>query len=276
LETKNVKSAGKLLAVLECFSMVDKRLSVGEIARRTELPRSTAHRLIMALKEIGFLEQDRTRDEYRLGVKLFELGSIVLVNMDLHREAPPLVDALTAAARESVHLCVFDGLRMVFVERSPGGRSGENNATITMEASPCHCTGVGKAALAFQPAAVIERVIGLGLTAYTRNTITDPDRFRAELKEIQERGFALDRGEIEISRSCVAAPIRDSTGKVFAAMSCTGAAARMTPERLDELALLVVNHADTISWRLGWRPEEVADEKRRLKARTPRSAAPAA
>lgn len=275
LETKNVKSAGKLLAVLECFSSVDKRLSVGEIARRTDLPRSTAHRFIMALKEIGFLEQDRTRDEYRLGIKLFELGSIVLGNMDLHREAPPFVDALTATTRESVHLCVFDGLRMVFVERSAGGRSGENNATITMEASPSHCTGVGKAALAFQPATVIERVIGLGLNAYTRNTITDPDRLRAELEAIRARGFAFDHGEIEIGRNCVAAPIRDSSGKVFAAMSCTGPASRMTPERLEELAPVVVNHANTISWRLGWRPEESGDEKPRRRARAPRSLAPA-
>ncbi len=274
LETKNVKSAGKLLAVLECFSSVDKRLSVGEIARRTDLPRSTAHRLIMALKEIGFLEQDRSRDEYRLGIKLFELGSIVLNNMDLHREAPPFIDALTAATRESVHLCVFDGLRMVFVERSTGGRSGENNATITMEASPCHCTGVGKAALAFQPPIVIERVIALGLSAYTRNTITDPDRLRAELATIRERGYAFDRGEIEIDRNCVAAPIRDSSGKVFAAMSCTGPAGRMPPERLEELAPIVVNHADSISWRLGWRRDD-AEEKPRRRARSTRTPAPA-
>lgn len=252
LETKNVKSAGKLLAVLECFSSVDKRLSVSEIARRTDLPRSTAHRLILALKEIGFLEQDRSRDEYRLGIKLFELGSIVLGNMDLHREAPPFVEALTATSRESAHLCVFDGLRMVFVERSTGGRSGAHNATITMESSPCHCTGVGKAALAFQPPPVIERVIGLGLNAFTRNTITDPERLRAELETIRTQGFAFDRGEIEIARACVAAPIRDRSGKVFAAMSCTGPTARMTEERLAELAPVVVGYADALSRRLGW------------------------
>ncbi|MDR6953244.1 DNA-binding IclR family transcriptional regulator [Ancylobacter sp. 3268] len=273
METKNVKSAGKLLAVLECFSSVDKRLSVGEIARRTDLPRSTAHRLILALKEIGFLEQDRSRDEYRLGIKLFELGSIVLNNMDLHREARPFVDALTVATREAAHLCVFDGLRMVFVERSSGGRSGENNATITMESSPCHCTGVGKASLAFQPPAVIDRVIGLGLSAYTRNTITDPDRLRAELEQIRERGYAIDRGEIEIDRNCVAAPIRDSTGKVFAALSCTGPASRMTAERLAEIAPLVVNHADSISWRLGWRRDTGGGEARPRRARTPRTPA---
>ncbi len=257
LATKNVKSVGKLLAVLECFSSVDKRLPVSEIARRTDLPRSTAHRLILALKEIGFLEQDRTRDEYRLGIKLFELGSIVLGNMDLHREAPPFVEALTATSREAAHLCVFDGLRMVFVERSTGGRSGEHNATITMESSPCHCTGVGKAALAFQPPAVIERVIGLGLTAFTRNTITDPDRLRIELDTIRRQGFAFDRGEIEIARACVAAPIRDRSGKVFAALSCTGPAARMTEERLIELAPNVVGYADALSRRLGWESGEM-------------------
>ncbi|NYZ13954.1 IclR family transcriptional regulator [Azospirillum sp. RWY-5-1] len=256
MQTKNVKSAGKLLAVLECFSSLDRRLSVAEIARRTALPRSTAHRLILALKEIGFLEQDRSRDEYRLGMKLFELGSIVLFNMDLQREAKPFVEALASLTREAVHLCVFDGSRMVFVERSSGGRTGQNNATITMETTPCHCTGVGKVALAFQPDAVIDRVIGFGLPAYTRNTITDPTRLKEELAATRARGFALDFGEIEPGRNCVAAPIRNTGGQVFAAISVSGSSTRLRPETLEQLAPILTSHAESISLRLGYNPDE--------------------
>lgn len=266
MKTTNVKSAGKMLSVLECFSSVDRRLSVSEIARRTDLPRSTAHRLIGALKEMGFLEQDHTRDEYRLGIKLFELGSIVLNNMDLHREARPFVDALTALTHEAVHLCVFDGLRMVFVERSSGGRTGQNNSTITMETTPCHCTGVGKAALAFQPESTIERVLNLGLPALTRNTITDPSRLRDELTAIRERGYAFDHGEIEITRNCVAAPIRNTGGRVFAAVSVSGPAVRMTDERLRELAPLVTSHANSISFRLGFEPADSRSSANRMGA----------
>jgi DNA-binding IclR family transcriptional regulator len=255
-KTATVKSAGKMLSILECFSSVDRRLSVSEIAQRSSLPRSTAHRLIGTLREMGFLEQDHTRDEYRLGIKLFELGSIVLNNMDLHREARPFVDALTSLTNEAVHLCVFDGLRMVFVERSSGGRTGNHNATITMETTPCHCTGVGKATLAFQPVQVIERVLNLGLPAFTRNTITDPARLREDLAVIRERGYALDHGEIEINRNCVAAPIRNSSGNVFAAVSVSGPSSRMTDERLAELAPVVLSHAASISLRLGFHPPQ--------------------
>ncbi|MGQ9371624.1 IclR family transcriptional regulator [Azospirillum sp. ST 5-10] len=253
MQTKNVKSAGKLLAVLDCFSILDRRLSVTEIARRTKLPRSTAHRLILALKEIGFLEQDRSRDEYRLGMKLFELGSIVLSNMDLQREARPFVEALASLTREAVHLCIFDGSRMVFVEKTTGGRTGQNNATITMETTACHCTGVGKAALAFQPEAVIERVIGLGLPAFTGNTITDPARLKTELADTRARGYALDFGEIELNRNCVAAPIRNTGGQVFAAISVSGPATRLRAAQLEQIAPIIVSHADSISQRLGFR-----------------------
>lgn len=251
MKTNTIKSAGKLLNVLECFSTVDRRLSVSDIARRTDLPRSTAHRLILALRDMGFLEQDHSRDEYRLGIKLFELGSIVLANMDVHRVAKPYVEALGSLSRESVHLCVFDGLKMVFIERGDGGRAGTNNATTTMESSPCHCTGVGKAALAFQAANVIDRVLGLGLQAYTRNTITDPERLREELALIRQRGYAIDDGEIDIGVRCVAAPIRNSGGHVFAAVSVSGPAVRMTPERIEGLVPLVLSHGRSISQKLG-------------------------
>ncbi|WP_247873614.1 IclR family transcriptional regulator [Azospirillum brasilense] len=252
LKTNNIKSAGKMLSVLECFSTVDRRLSLADVARRTKLPRSTAHRLILTLKEIGFLEQDHSRDEYRLGIKLFELGSIVLANMDVHRVAKPYVDALSTLSRETVHLCVFDGMKMVFIERGAGGRSGPNNATTTMEASPCHCTGVGKATLAFQSDLVIDRVLGVGLPAYTRNTLTDPDRLREDLAAIRQRGYAIDDGEIDIGVRCVAAPIRNTSGHVFAAVSVSGPATRMTHERVQSLAPVVMSHAESISLQLGY------------------------
>jgi hypothetical protein len=141
VETKSIKTLGKLIGVLDCFSTTDRSLTVSEIAQRSGLPRSTAHRAILALKEVGFLEQDRARDEYRLGLRLSQLGATVLNSMDLQRVARPFVEALSSMTNEGVHLCVFDGERMVFVERSARESSGSPNDTITMEISPCFCTG---------------------------------------------------------------------------------------------------------------------------------------
>lgn len=255
METKNIKTMGKLIAVLDCFSTTERSLSVTEIASRTGLPRSTAHRSIMALKEVGFLDQDRRRDQYRLGLRLFQLGATVLHNMDLQREARPFVETLSSLTGESVHLCVFDGERMVFVERASGGPTGPQNFTITMELSPCYCTGVGKATLAFQPEAVIRKVIAAGLTRYTANTIDEPVALRAELAAIRARGYAVDNEEHKLDVRCVAAPIRNTGGRVFAAVSASGPAGRMTEAAIERFAPYVISHADAISRRLGYVPE---------------------
>lgn len=270
-----VKSFQKIMTILECFSTVDRSLSVTDLAERSELPHSTAHRLVASLRQIGLLDQDGSRSEYRLGLKLFELGNTVLINMDIHAEARAHVELLGREAGEGVHLCVFDGWRMTFVDRAAGGRSGNQNSTIVMEFSPCHCTGVGKAALAFQPAATVDRIIRLGLPAYTRNTITDPQALRADLAAIRARGYSLDHAEVEANVHCVAAPIRNTSGKVIAAISVSGPIRRLPEERLHELAPLVIKHADLISERLGYDADAVAKATRQASRRKQAPSPPA-
>ncbi|HWX48356.1 MAG TPA: IclR family transcriptional regulator [Roseomonas sp.] len=242
-----------MLEVLECFSAVDRELSVVEIARRTGMPRTTVHRIVDSLRSVGLVEQEASRERYRLGIKLFQLGNTALMNLPLYREAPPFVDTLAKLSGEVVHLCVFDGSEMVFVERSE--RSARpNNAIVTMEASPAHSTGVGKATLAFQDEIVIERILRQGLKRFTARTLVDPDRLRAELAQIRARGYAVDDCEHEPDLRCVAAPIRNSAGKVFAGISVSGPCRRIPLERVEELAKLVIAHADIISVRLGHTP----------------------
>ncbi|MDQ0471458.1 IclR family transcriptional regulator [Labrys wisconsinensis] len=251
---QNVKSLFKMLDVLECFSAVDRELSVVQIAQQTGLPRTTVHRIVDSLRGVGFLDQDASRERYRLGLKLFELGSTALTNLPLYREAQPYVDTLSELSGETVHLCVFDGTRMVFVKRSDHGAGRPHNIVTTMEATPCHSTGVGKAALAFQGEAVIERVMKLGLRSFTAATIVEPEKLREELGAIRSRGYAVDDGEHEAGIRCVAAPIRNGTGRVFAAISVSGAQRRVTTGRIPELSRLVISHAKLVSGRLGYRP----------------------
>jgi DNA-binding IclR family transcriptional regulator len=246
-------SAQKMQKVLQCFSVQERNLNVSEIAERTGMPRSTAHRWCVSLREIGFLDQDHTRDEYRLGLSLLQLGNTVLTSMDLQKQQRPIVESLTQASQEGVHLGVFDGSNMVFVSHSPGGPLVRNNSTTLVESSPCYCTSVGKAALAFQTASVIQRIIDMGLLAYTRNTITDPDRLREELRMIRERGYALSNGEFEPLIRCVGAPIRNASGKVIAALSVTSTYKRLPDSRIRKVASLVMQHADALSIQLGYR-----------------------
>ena len=251
-DKSRIQSIGKMMGILECFSTVNRHLSLAQIATRSGLPRPTAHRMLSAMKEIGFIEQDARSSSYGLGIRLFELGNIALANMDILREAKPFMDRLSKLTGESSHLGVFNGFEVIVVEREePAER--QSRGMQPSEASPAHCTGVGKALLAFQRAEVVEQVISAGLKVYT-TTISTPEGLRTELAAIRQRGYAIDDSEHQVWVRCVAAPIRNSSGHVFASVSVTGPADRMTDAKIASLAPLVVQTADSISRQIGFEP----------------------
>ncbi len=249
---ENLKSLVKIARILECFSTIDRTLSLGDICARTGYPKSTTHRLIASMREVGLLDQDRERDRYRLGLKLFEFGNLVLANMDLHREARPFVEALTRLSGYVVHLAVFDGNQAVVIHRSDPSPEGAMPVTF-IESAPTHCTGVGKAILAFQPEPVIDRIIGMGLKRYTEATITDPRKLRIELEQTRKRGYSIDNFEHQPGLRCVGAPIRDQSGRVFGGISVSGPARRLRAEDVKALSQVVLHHANAISTNLGYR-----------------------
>lgn len=250
-ESHNLKSLFKIADILDCFTLSERELSVSEIARRTGMPKSTTHRIIDSLRAVGFLEQDASRERYRLGLRLFEYGSTVLGSMELNRVANPFVEVLTKRSGENVHLCVFNGSHMLLVKRASQVTSKQNTLTM-MEESTCYSTGVGKAALAFQPESTVRKIIDAGLVGFTPFTITDGERLRSELAETRERGYAIDDREHELDVRCVAAPIRNAGGRVFAALSISGPVRRLGDNRIAALSGLVVEQAASISAQLGF------------------------
>ncbi|WP_413730318.1 IclR family transcriptional regulator [Sodalis sp. RH22] len=249
----SIKSLIKVMQILECFSQRDADLTPADIAARTGLPRATTHRLVSSLRDIGLLEQNGKRDTYKLGMKLFQLGSLVLQNLDLDSHARPYATRLQLITGENTHLCIFDGAQMAFVERQAMNSSG-NTMITRIEAAPVHCTSVGKAFLAWQSAGLIHKIISDSLPERTPHTITDGDLLLAELRLIHERGCAYDLQENELGVHCVGAPIRGANGQVFAALSVSGPAERLPLPRLEGLAGLVMETAHKISLELGCLP----------------------
>jgi DNA-binding IclR family transcriptional regulator len=242
-----VKSLVKVVSILEAFSTSRRSMSLAEISAATGFPRSTTHRLAASLRDVGLLDQDGHRDRYRLGIKLFELGNTVLANMDLHREARPVVDALSQVSGHLVHLAVFDGQQAIVIHRV----SADSGTPLTLiEAAPVHCTSVGKAILAFQSTAKIDEIIAGGLKRFTDSTITDERRLKSELKLIRTRGYAVDEGEHQPGIRCVGAPIHDRAGRVIAGLSASGPARRLQKDQLAGLAKIVVHHARLIAAKL--------------------------
>jgi DNA-binding IclR family transcriptional regulator len=246
---ESLKSLTKVSRVLDCFTTSQRSLSLADICARTGYPRSTTHRLLAAMREVGFVEQDRERDFYRLGLRLFELGNVVLANLELHREGRAIVDALHRLTSRPVHLAVFDGLRAVVIQRTEAELMLSNTM---VENSPAYCTSVGKAILAYQPAEIVQRVIDAGLERFTETTITDPTALQAELELTRQRGFAIDNGEHQPGLRCVGAPIRNQSGAIFAGISVSAPSWQLPMAEVDELNKVVIYHANLISQRLGY------------------------
>jgi DNA-binding IclR family transcriptional regulator len=236
----NLKSLAKVMRVLGCFSTVNRSLSLTELCAATGYPRSTTHRLVSSMRDVGLLDQERQRDRYRLGLKLFELGNIVLANMDLHREA------LSQISGQIVHLALFDGRQAIVIHRANSTSDGATPLTL-IEAAPVHCTSVGKAVLAFQPPEVIDSVIQAGLKRFTDKTITSARKLHAELAQIRRRGYAVDDGEHQPGLRCIGAPIRDNSGRVIAGVSVSGPAWKIPTAEIEGLAQIVMHHAAQIS-----------------------------
>jgi DNA-binding IclR family transcriptional regulator len=244
-----VKSLVKVVSILNVFSTSRRSMSLAEISAATGFPHSTTHRLAASMREVGLLDQDRHRDRYRLGIKLFELGNVVLANMDLHREARPIVDALSRISGHLVHLAVFDGRQAVVIHRAdPAPETGTPLTLI--EVAPVHCTSVGKAILAFQAPDIVDAVVAAGLKRFTDTTITGERKLKTELKAIRKRGYAVDDGEHQPGLRCVGAPIRDQAGRVIAGLSVSGPARRLRNDHVAELAKIVIHHADLVSAKL--------------------------
>lgn len=243
-----VKSLVKVVAILDAFSTSRRSLSLAEIAAATGFPHSTTHRLAASMREVGLLDQDHHRDRYRLGLRLFELGNVVLANMDLHREARPIVDALSQVTGHLVHLAVFDGRHAVVIHRADPPEGGTPLTLI--EAAPVHCTSVGKAILAFQSPETVAAVVSAGLERFTDATITTEKKLKSELAAIRTRGYAVDNGEHQPGIRCVGAPVRDQTGRVIAGLSISGPARRLRKDQVGELSKIVMHHANIVSAKL--------------------------
>ena len=189
--------------------------------------------------------------------------------MDLRDVSADLLARLVEASDETCHLGILEGERVLYLEKMESSHSLRMVSHIGSTSS-LHSTGLGKAILAHLPSASIEAILAQPLERHTSNTITDPGLLWRELRTIQERGFAVDDGENEVGVRCIGAPVFDHLGQAMAAISVAGPVTRMTRERADALAPVLVAAAAELSQRLGYSGKRtgkvVADEGPRIMA----------
>lgn len=245
-----IQAIERAVAILNAFSADDPELGVTDLAGRLGLHKSTVHRFMVNLEGAGLVERTRNA-RYRLGLRVFELGSLVMQRMNLWDEALPFLEELVRETGETGHLAVLDGGEAVYIERVEARRALRIPSAVG-RGYPAHATNLGKVLLADLPQSGLHELVAAhGLTAYTPHTITDLGALEAELQVIQGQGYAVDNEEYDEGLRCIGAPIRDHSGHAIAALGIGGPVTRITPERVERLAGLVMEAARGLSRRLG-------------------------
>jgi len=194
----------RALRVLDAFDAEHPRLSLTEVAERSGTPLTTAHRLLAELAAWGALAR-RADGRYEIGRKLWDLGLLAPVQLELRQVAAPFLLDVHTATRDTVHLAVRDGVKALYVERI----SGRESVPVVSQVGsrlPLHATGVGKVLLASAPDDVVQQVLRHPVRE-TRHTVVDPRLLGRELAEVRRRGFARTAEETTLGAASVAVPV---------------------------------------------------------------------
>jgi len=222
--------ASKVFAILSAFVPGESRLTLSEISRRASLPLPTAHRLVGELVRYGGLEREDRRT-YRIGVRLWELGSLAPMRGGLRELAMPFMEDLYEATHENIQLAVLADLEGMVVEKISGRASVPIIARVGGRL-PLYTTGVGKVLLAYGPQELVDRVIEAGLIRHASRTIVDPKRLIDDLERTRLRGYSVTRDEMTDGSVSVGAPIFGLDQQVVAALSVVVDSRIRDPERL--------------------------------------------
>jgi IclR family pca regulon transcriptional regulator len=219
-----VQSLERGLAVIRSFAEDAPEMTLSEVAERTGLTRAAARRFLLTLRDLGYVRTDGRR--FALSPRVLELGYAYLSTLGLPEIAEPHLERLVAEVRESSSVSVLDGDDIVYVARVPTSRIMRVAINVGTR-FPAHATSMGRVQLAALPDAELDAYLARAeLDALTPRTLTEPEALRAELGRIRAQGWALVDQELEEGLRSVAAPIRDRTGRVVAAVNVSAHAGR--------------------------------------------------
>ncbi|MEU6141682.1 IclR family transcriptional regulator [Streptomyces sp. NPDC047081] len=215
---------GKVRPILEAFTVEDDALSLAELVRRTGVAKATVHRLAQELVVWGLLE--RSGCDYRLGLRLFEIGQRVHRQRILREVVQPYMEDLLLATQETIHFAIHDSLDVVYLEKILPHR-GLNEESRVAGRLPLYCTATGKAILAHSPGSLFAEVVRNGMKPLTRHTVTSPGRLRAQLERIRAEGVATEAEEIRLGYTSMAVPVFSRQSTLVGALSITAPTYRM-------------------------------------------------
>lgn len=254
--TQTVDRAIRVLKVLAGSGHVGRKKEYGvtEIALHLGLPKATVYRLLCALAEHRFVDKNPETQKYRLGWGIFEIGNRVPSANELQEAARPQMINLCSAVRETINLAVRQGADAIIIDKVDPDQLLRLGLEVGRR-EPLHATALGKVLLSECDKSTLKAIYpGPELPRLTDNTLPTVNDLADELTRVRSAGYATDNEEFCQNVCCVAAPIRNFTGRIIAAMSVSGPAHRLDARRVQEVLPALLTATREISRVLGWQP----------------------
>jgi IclR family KDG regulon transcriptional repressor len=244
-----VKSLYKALKVLECFTAREPELGITEISDKLGIYKSNVHNIVTTFEKTGYIEKNPGNGKYRLGLKILELAYIINFNISIREIVVPYMQEIANKANETVYFGIPREGQVLYLD-SAYPRNSSLTRSMLGEKAPMYCTAIGKAMLAWFDNNEIMDILSQKVIKFTDNTITDPELLIKEMKEVRERGYAVDNMEHEYGIKCIGKAILNRNKQVIAALSISGPSLRFTDVRIMELAELLSRKIQFIEERL--------------------------
>ncbi len=248
------QSVEKTMRLVEIMARSGAPQKLQSIAQEAQMPASTALRMLNTLLKLGYINQDPETLKYSLSLKFSHLGEQAAAQVSPTALAHPLLAMLGRQTGECTCFAEEQDDQAVYLDVLSD--SADSILTITRrigKRAPLYCTGVGKLFLLNDTHEELEQYFQrTPIVRYTDNTITSLSELEREMEAIRARGYAVDNEECDRGARCIAAPVRNYTGRVVAGISVTAPSQRMTPERMESLAPLVLGTAAQISRKLAF------------------------
>lgn len=252
-EPGQVQSVCKAMSLLACLAEAGMPLSLGELSRRTGMPKATVHGLLSAMRASAVVEQSDEDGKYRLGIRLFEYGCAVSRGWNVLEAAVEPMRHVAEETGETVSIAALDRGDVLILD-SANARSNFRVISEKGARLPVHCTSQGKLLLAYMsPAQRRPLLRDCDFTAYTPHSHTSAQTLEAEMEQILAQGYAVENGELRIGLRSVSAPVFDVKGNAAYAVCVVGMFRRVNSPELERATALVLEAARRVSFDLGYR-----------------------
>jgi DNA-binding IclR family transcriptional regulator len=254
-----IQSVSHALDILESFTKTEDEFGVTELSKRLGLHKNNVFRLLATLEHRGYIEQNRSTENYRLGPKTLQLGSIFIEQRECRRQARPVLESLMEETGETAVVAVLRSNKVIYMDSVESVRTVRAVSRIGAML-PAHCTAVGKVQLSFLPSAEIERLYpDSELALKTALTLQTRKELMNALIAIRNKGYAIENEECDLEVKSIAAPVRDFSKNVIAAVGIVAPANRLSDELLAKNGFItqVQDAAMALSVKLGYFNGEV-------------------